>query len=166
MYTKPTKVAGFPFSLDDGLSINQEPLNKGGRPTVVKNNAKTRKQIRYLASLGVSQKCAAEFLGVSRQAFLNAFKRNPDLRVAWDSGLAVGNINLRAKQYQRAMAGNTRMLIWLGKQRLGQTDNPQNAQSQPKLPSEMTDNELRDFVYRLKQSIAASADRSKEHVKF
>jgi len=31
-------------------------------------------------------------------------------------------INLRKKQYDVAMAGNTSMLIWLGKNELGQTD--------------------------------------------
>lgn len=33
-----------------------------------------------------------------------------------------GDNLLRAKQYQTAMSGNTTMLIWLGKQRLGQSD--------------------------------------------
>jgi hypothetical protein len=33
-----------------------------------------------------------------------------------------GNDLLRVKQYQSAMAGNVVMMIWLGKQRLGQSD--------------------------------------------
>lgn len=33
-----------------------------------------------------------------------------------------GDNLLRAKQYQTAMAGNVTMMIWLGKQRLGQAD--------------------------------------------
>lgn len=40
--------------------------------------------------------------------------------------LAKGNDQLRVKQFQLAMAGNTAMLIWLGKQRLGQSDKQQN----------------------------------------
>lgn len=35
-----------------------------------------------------------------------------------------GNSYLHAKQYQVAMGGNVSMLIWLGKQRLQQTDQP------------------------------------------
>lgn len=35
---------------------------------------------------------------------------------------AKGNDQLHAKQYQTAMSGNTTMLIWLGKQRLGQAE--------------------------------------------
>jgi hypothetical protein len=33
-----------------------------------------------------------------------------------------GKVGLRRKQYQTAMAGNVTMLIWLGKQELGQKD--------------------------------------------
>lgn len=33
-----------------------------------------------------------------------------------------GKIALRRKQYEAAMAGNTTLLIWLGKQYLGQSD--------------------------------------------
>jgi len=39
-----------------------------------------------------------------------------------------GNLMLHAKQYQVAMSGNTTMLVWLGKQRLGQTDQPKESQ--------------------------------------
>lgn len=35
---------------------------------------------------------------------------------------ASGKMSLRRKQYEVAMAGNTSMLIWLGKQHLGQAD--------------------------------------------
>jgi len=39
-----------------------------------------------------------------------------------------GDLMLHAKQYQVAMSGNVSMLIWLGKQRLGQSDQPQDKQ--------------------------------------
>lgn len=38
---------------------------------------------------------------------------------------AKGDDQLRVKQYQLAMAGNTAMLIWLGKQRLNQAEKQQ-----------------------------------------
>jgi len=38
-----------------------------------------------------------------------------------------GDTMLHTKQFQVAMNGNTSMLIWLGKQRLGQTDQPKNS---------------------------------------
>jgi len=34
----------------------------------------------------------------------------------------IGNVSLRRKQYEVALAGNVTMLIWLGKQYLGQTE--------------------------------------------
>jgi hypothetical protein len=37
-----------------------------------------------------------------------------------------GNSMLHAKQFQQAMKGDRGMLIWLGKQRLGQREEPQN----------------------------------------
>ena len=39
-----------------------------------------------------------------------------------------GDSLLYVKQYQSAMGGNVSMLIWLGKQRLGQTDQPKDTQ--------------------------------------
>ena len=37
-------------------------------------------------------------------------------------GKETGNVSLRRRQYQKAEEGNVTMLIWLGKQRLGQSD--------------------------------------------
>jgi len=39
-----------------------------------------------------------------------------------------GDSMLHAKQYQVAMDGNTTLLVWLGKQRLGQSDQPREKQ--------------------------------------
>lgn len=44
---------------------------------------------------------------------------------------AKGDELLRAKQYQTAMAGNVTMQIWLGKQRLAQSDKVKNEHSGP-----------------------------------
>jgi hypothetical protein len=41
---------------------------------------------------------------------------------------------LRAVQLQTALAGNATLLIWLGKQYLGQSDTPANSQDQEALP--------------------------------
>ena len=41
---------------------------------------------------------------------------------------------LRAVQLQTALAGNATLLIWLGKQYLGQSDNPSNSDDQQALP--------------------------------
>lgn len=40
-------------------------------------------------------------------------------------------VNLFAKQYEIAMEGNVTLLIWLGKQYLGQTDKIDNEDNKP-----------------------------------
>ncbi len=39
-----------------------------------------------------------------------------------EKGRATGRMSLKRKQWEMAMGGNITMLIWLGKQNLGQTD--------------------------------------------
>ncbi len=41
---------------------------------------------------------------------------------AYHKGVELRNGRLRSKQFSRAMAGSDKMLIWLGKQLLGQTE--------------------------------------------
>jgi hypothetical protein len=49
---------------------------------------------------------------------------------------AVGRVSLRRKQFEIAMTGNTTMLVWLGKQQLGQRDTfPEESTQQPIIPS-------------------------------
>ena len=43
-------------------------------------------------------------------------------RDAYDQGVAEGDVSLRRAQYDSAMKGKTGMLVWLGKNRLNQTD--------------------------------------------
>jgi hypothetical protein len=43
-------------------------------------------------------------------------------REAYDRGIAEGNTSLRRAQYDGAVGGNTGLLVWLGKNRLNQTD--------------------------------------------
>ena len=45
-----------------------------------------------------------------------------DFRTAYEKGRSLLNSSLRRKQIQVAMSGNVVMLIWLGKQHLGQQD--------------------------------------------
>lgn len=46
-----------------------------------------------------------------------------------EKGREVAKSNLRRKQYEVAMSGNVGMLIWLGKQYLGQSDKQELAAS-------------------------------------
>lgn len=58
---------------------------------------------------------------LSHQAVSKKLQREP-FKSTWATGWAKGSISLRRQQKQRADAGDKTMLIWLGKQWLGQAD--------------------------------------------
>ncbi len=58
---------------------------------------------------------------LTQQAISKKLQREP-FKSAWSSGWVKGSISLRRKQKQMADAGDKTMLIWLGKQWLGQRD--------------------------------------------
>lgn len=73
-------------------------------------------QVRRLASIGAPTTDIAWVLGCSVDTIERRFKQEVD------EGRANGRVRLRQKQLEIAMSGNAAMLIWLGKQMLGQTD--------------------------------------------
>lgn len=66
----------------------------------------------------------AEKLGINRDTLAARIKERTGLSFSAykDEKKAAMRTNLRKKQYDVAMAGNVSMLIWLGKNELGQTD--------------------------------------------
>jgi hypothetical protein len=83
-------------------------------------------QLEQLASLQCTQPEIAAFFGVSLQAVEKQLAK-PEFREPYEKGLKTGLISLRRAQMQAALAGNATMLIWLGKQLLGQSDKLQHA---------------------------------------
>jgi hypothetical protein len=69
-----------------------------------------------LAKLGCTTEEVGEFLGVSHDTISRRFAKEMSL------GLADRKISLRRLQWKSANTGNVQMLIWLGKQYLGQSD--------------------------------------------
>lgn len=69
----------------------------------------------------------AEQLGISTDTLYKRCKRDNkiDFSAFAQQKKAKGDALLKAKQYQIAMSGNVTMMIWLGKQRLGQSDKTQ-----------------------------------------
>lgn len=78
-------------------------------------------QIEKLAQIGATQHEMAHFLGVSPATIESRLAR-PEFRAAWDRGQANLKLSLRRQQVKLADTGNVTMLIWLGKQLLGQSD--------------------------------------------
>ena len=88
--------------------------------------ARPKKQInpdavRALARLGCTWEEIAGVLQIARGTF-SARMKEKKYREAYDHGIAEGDVSIRRAQYDAAIGGKTAMLIWLGKNRLNQTD--------------------------------------------
>jgi hypothetical protein len=77
---------------------------------------------RRASSLGCTSDEIASLLGIGRRTFYDHLEKDEGLKEAIDEGRAQGRVTLRRLQWQQAHAGNPTMLIWLGKQLLGQRD--------------------------------------------
>jgi hypothetical protein len=77
---------------------------------------------RRAASIGCTRDEIAALLGVSPATLYNHLRDDEQLRAEIEEGRAHGRATLRRLQWQQASAGNPTMLIWLGKQLLGQKD--------------------------------------------
>lgn len=93
-------------------------------------------------SLAVVEEMAAEFcsqeeiasdVGFSRELF----RTRKDIREAYERGMQGGRTRLRSYQFQAAKSGNVTMLIWLGKQYLGQKDQPEAGKGDGQLQLEV-----------------------------
>ena len=73
-------------------------------------------QVKKLAELHCSVNEIADILGCGRDTIYRRFKAE------LDKGRAEGRTRLRSMQFRAAGNGSTAMLIWLGKQILGQKD--------------------------------------------
>ena len=93
-------------------------VNKGGRPSIEVDLKKITELCRFM--LADYELAAA--LGMSPRTFTNKKAENPAIAEAMEEGYNMGKRSLRSRQLQIAMGGNVAMLIWLGKQYLGQKD--------------------------------------------
>jgi hypothetical protein len=78
-------------------------------------------QVAKLAALGATHEEIAHFFGVDRSTIERRFCTEIE------SGRAQQKIKLRRLQWRAAEKGNVVMLIWLGKNILGQSDEPKDA---------------------------------------
>ena len=97
---------------------------KVGRPKI-----EIDEELLYkLATIHCTMKEMSDILEVSQ----DTLKRN--FAHIIDKGKSDGKMRLRRKQIEVAMSGNHTMLIWLGKQMLGQSENPVNSDDTKILP--------------------------------
>lgn len=98
------------------------PKNLGGRPPKLQPDLKTLNIVKGLGQIqAVSKECAA-VLGVTEPTWIKFKKDHPEVEKALIEGQGEGLASLRRRQFKAAQDGNATMLIWLGKQYLGQAD--------------------------------------------
>ena len=103
----------------------QSEVKKAGRPKIDIDP----EQVIRLARLHCTMQEMADFFGCHRDTLHNNFSAEID------KGRSEGNISLRRKQWQVAVEkGNPVMLIWLGKQMLGQVNERLDSDSDAPLP--------------------------------
>ena len=103
----------------EGFDDIDPPKNLGGRPRSVIDLAVVERG----ASIGCTREELAALCGVPRSTFFKHLAEDPDLQEAIDRGAELGRATLRRAQWKGAVVdGNPTMMIWLGKQLLGQRD--------------------------------------------
>lgn len=100
---------------------------KSGRPPALKPDAKTLKQVMGLGQIQATTKECAAVLGVSEPTFIKFKADHPIVAETLDAGRETGKASLRRMQFDAAKKGNPTMLIWLGKQMLGQRDRKEHS---------------------------------------
>jgi hypothetical protein len=92
-----------------------------GKPPLLEPDEGTLRNVRKLRELACTVEEAAAFFEVHKKTFYEFMARHPEVRDAWERGDCEGRMSLRRYQHEMAKT-NANMAIWLGKQRLGQTD--------------------------------------------
>lgn len=93
------------------------PSRVGGRPPI-EMTPQLRRQLVALAQIHCTMEEISAVTEISHDVLLN----RPEFRELVLAGRARGRASLRRLQFQKAADGNVPMLVWLGKNLLGQTD--------------------------------------------
>ena len=86
----------------------------GGRPKFIIDY----EQVEKLAGIQCTQEEIASWLGCS----VDTLTRSDKFCGIYKKGISKGRMSMRRKQWKALDEGNTTMLVWLGKQYLGQSD--------------------------------------------
>ena len=96
----------------------QQMKHPGGRPRLELD----LRQVEELARIGCTEDDMAAVLGISVDTIQRRKRSSKEFCGVIEKGRASLRNSLRRLQVKKALEGNTTMLIWLGKQLLGQTD--------------------------------------------
>jgi len=87
-----------------------------------------RELVRRLSEIHCSLAEISHITGIKEETLKKKYQKEID------EGKAQGSLGLRRTQMTRAMDGDPRMLIWLGKNLLGQSENPTGGDDKAPLP--------------------------------
>lgn len=115
------------------------PLTKAGRPKQkpgVKPKVVDLSRLPALCRIQATGEECASVLGISLDTLERRLKAEHDCTFAqfYAKYSGPGKCSLRRLQWKLARAGNPTMLIWLGKQWLGQTDKVEHAEESDAQP--------------------------------
>ena len=99
--------------MTNALETSAKPKKRGGRGNLLPINPES---VRILAATQAPVRRIAAVLGCNEKTLRNRFREVIEL------GREAGLSKLQQRQWQAAMDGNVTMMIWLGKQHLGQSD--------------------------------------------
>ncbi len=104
------------------MTKHTQKTDKLGRPNAGKPQTKIDlAQLEKLCMMQCTDEEIAYFFGTHTKT-IERRRKVEEFAYAMECGKAKGRISLRRKQWQLAEAGDKTMLIWLGKQYLGQQD--------------------------------------------
>jgi hypothetical protein len=85
-------------------------------------------QVNQMCAIHCTGEEQAAVLGIDYDTLNSACKREHKMSFSdyFKQKASHGKMSLRRKQYTTAMDGNTTMLVWLGKNWLGQRDQPES----------------------------------------
>jgi hypothetical protein len=96
--------------------------NPRGRPRKLQPDEKTLVLVKGLGNIQATGPECAAVLGLTEPTWIKFKKGFPEVEAALRDGQGEGRASLRRRQFKAANDGNPTMLIWLGKQYLGQAD--------------------------------------------
>ncbi len=143
-------------------SAKTATTSKRGRPPKIVLSDETLKQIGNLAKIHCTEEEAAAFFEVNKSTFCRFLQRHKTAKAAWENGSGIGKASLRRLQFKAAEAGNATMMIWLGKQYLGQRDKADMEHSGKNggpIPVEFDADAARKSIFDKLQRIRAAAGR-------
>ena len=111
--------------------------------------------VRKLANIQCTQEEIASVLGVSTRTL----QRDEEFRRIYKEEMDSGKISLRRMQWRAADRGSNTMLVWLGKQYLGQRDKHD-------LDATVEEQNKPDFSALTKDELKALAQRAKSDYDF